>query len=57
MFNILLLADIPVWESLVWMDYRLAVLLTVIAPLILLIWAFIQKIDAILRLMIIYWRV
>lgn len=35
MFNILLLADIPVWESLVWMDYRLAVLLTVIAPLIL----------------------
>ncbi|MEB3279394.1 MAG: DUF3177 family protein [Lyngbya sp.] len=57
MFKILPLADIPLWESLVWMDYRLAVLFTVIAPLILLIWAFIQKIDAIQRLLVIYWRV
>ncbi|WP_413162904.1 DUF3177 family protein [Capilliphycus salinus ALCB114379] len=39
------------------MDYRLAVLFTVIVPLILLIWAFIQKIDAIQRLLVIYWRV
>ncbi|MEL7036787.1 MAG: DUF3177 family protein [Cyanobacteria bacterium J06592_8] len=57
MLNILAFADISMLESLVWMDYRLAVLFTVIAPLILLIWAFIQKIDAIQRLLIIYWRV
>ncbi|MDY7020521.1 MAG: DUF3177 family protein [Cyanobacteriota bacterium] len=57
MLNILAFVDIPVLESLVWTDYRLAVLFTVIAPLILLIWAFIQKIDAIQRLLIIYWRV
>lgn len=39
------------------MDYRLAVLFTVIIPLILLIWAFVQKADAIIRLLTIYWRV
>ncbi|NER33917.1 MAG: DUF3177 family protein [Oscillatoria sp. SIO1A7] len=39
------------------MDYRLAVLFTVIGPLILLIWAFAQKAEAIQRLLIIYWRV
>jgi hypothetical protein len=44
-------------RSLVWMDYRLAVLFTVILPLILLIWAFVQKAEAIQRLLIIYWRV
>jgi hypothetical protein len=41
----------------VWMDYRLAVLFTVIIPLILLIWAFIQKAEGIQRLLAIYWRV
>lgn len=47
-----------VWfRSLVWMDYRLALLFTVIIPLILLIWAFVQKAEAIQRLLIIYWRV
>jgi len=44
-------------RSLVWTDYRLAVLFTVIIPLILLVWAFVQKVDAMVRLMIIYWRV
>lgn len=44
-------------RSLVWVDYRLAVLFTVIIPLILLIWAFVKKADSIVRLMIIYWRV
>lgn len=44
-------------QSLVWTDYRLAVLFAVIIPLILLIWAFVQKVDSIVRLMIIYWRV
>jgi hypothetical protein len=44
-------------RSLVWTDYRLAVLFTVIIPLILLIWAFVQKIDSMVKLLIIYWRV
>lgn len=44
-------------RSIVWTDYRLAVLFTVFIPLILLIWAFVQKADAIVRLLIIYWRV
>jgi hypothetical protein len=44
-------------QSLVWMDYRLAVLFTVILPLVLLIWAFVQKMDAMQHLLIIYWRV
>ncbi|MBW4590799.1 DUF3177 family protein [Aetokthonos hydrillicola] len=47
-----------VWlRPLVWMDYRLAVLFTVIIPLILLIWAFVQKVEAMQRLLTIYWRV
>ncbi len=44
-------------RSLVWADYRLAVLFAVIIPLILLIWAFVQKVDSMVRLLIIYWRV
>ncbi|NET06578.1 MAG: DUF3177 family protein [Merismopedia sp. SIO2A8] len=44
-------------RSLVWADYRLAVLFTVFIPLVLLIWAFVQKAEAIVRLLIIYWRV
>jgi hypothetical protein len=44
-------------RSLVWTDYRLALLFTVIIPLILLIWAFVQKADSMVRLLIIYWRV
>ncbi|MBD3882638.1 DUF3177 family protein [Phormidium tenue FACHB-886] len=44
-------------RSLVWMDYRLAILFTVILPLVLLIWAAVQKAEAIQRLLIIYWRV
>lgn len=47
-----------VWfRSLVWMDYRLAVLFTVLIPLVLLVWAFVQKADGIQRLLSIYWRV
>jgi hypothetical protein len=44
-------------RSLVWADYRVAVLFTVIFPLILLIWAFVEKADAMVRLLIVYWRV
>lgn len=50
--------DNEVWfRPLVWIDYRLAVLFTVILPLILLIWAFVQKAEAMQRLLLIYWRV
>lgn len=44
-------------RPLVWMDYRLGVLLAVIVPLALLIWALFQKQEAMQRLLIIYWRV
>lgn len=47
-----------VWfRPFVWMDYRLALLFTVIIPIILLIWAFVQKAETIQRLLTIYWRV
>jgi hypothetical protein len=44
-------------RSLVWTDYRLAVLFTVVLPLILLIWAFVQKNEPIQHLTTIYWKV
>jgi hypothetical protein len=44
-------------RSLVWTDFRLAVLFAVILPLILLIWALVQRSETIQRLLIIYWRV
>jgi hypothetical protein len=48
----------PPWlPSLVWTDYRLALLFTVICPLALLIWAFVEKSEAVQRLLFIYWRV
>ncbi|MBW4616845.1 MAG: DUF3177 family protein [Desmonostoc vinosum HA7617-LM4] len=47
-----------VWfRQFIWTDYWLAILFAVIIPLILLIWAFVQKAEAIQRLLIIYWRV
>lgn len=45
------------FRPLIWIDYRLALLFTVVVPLILLIWAFVQKAEAIQRLLTIYWRV
>ncbi|MEM1311198.1 MAG: DUF3177 family protein [Cyanobacteria bacterium P01_H01_bin.153] len=44
-------------EKFVWADYRLAVLFTVILPLILIIWAFVQKSEGIQHLLTIYWKV
>lgn len=44
-------------RSLVWMDYRLAVLFTAVLPFILLIWVTVKQADAMQRLLIIYWRV
>ncbi|QKQ73520.1 DUF3177 family protein [Nostoc sp. TCL240-02] len=50
--------DYDIWfRPFVWIDYRLAVLFLVIIPLILLIWAFVQKAEGIQRLLTIYWKV
>jgi hypothetical protein len=47
-----------VWfKPLVWADYRLALLFTLILPLLLLIWSAVAQIEAIRRLLLIYWRV
>ena len=47
-----------IWfRPLVWMDYRLGVLIAVIIPFILLIWVSFQRQEAMQRLLIIYWRV
>ncbi len=45
------------FRPLVWLDYRLAVIFTVIIPGILLVWSLLKKSEAIQRLLIIYWRV
>lgn len=45
------------FEPLVWMDYRLAVILAVIMPIAILIWAFVEKSESIQHLLAIYWRV
>jgi Protein of unknown function (DUF3177) len=48
----------PTWiSSLVWTDYRLAVVLTVIVPLVLLVGSYVKQNETITRLMVIYWRV
>jgi Protein of unknown function (DUF3177) len=57
MLSLLLAATGPWFQPLVWMDYRLSVLLTVSIPLVVLIWAVVEKAEAIVRLSIIYWRV
>jgi len=44
-------------RSLVWTDYRLAVLFTLILPVVILIWATVQQSNAIVRLLLVYWRV
>jgi Protein of unknown function (DUF3177) len=45
------------FQPLIWMDFRLAVIFTVLIPLILLLWAFAQKTVVIQHLLTIYWRV
>ena len=57
MLSLLLAATGPWFQPLVWMDYRLSVLLTISIPLVVLIWAVLAKAEAIVRLSIIYWRV
>lgn len=56
MFNIETI-DLVLLEKIVWTDYRLAVIFTVVLPLIIIIWAFVAKIEALKLLLIIYWRV
>lgn len=45
------------YRSLVWLDYRLAVVFTIGLPLVLLIWAAVRREGAMLRLLTIYWKV
>lgn len=47
----------PWFQPLIWLDFRLAVIMTVVIPMVLLIWAFVKKVPVALTLMIIYWRV
>jgi hypothetical protein len=47
----------PWFQSLIWLDYRLAVIITVIVPMVLLIWSFRKKTPVAMSLMTIYWRV
>ncbi len=44
------------YRTLVWLDYRLAVLITVGVPLVLLVWAAVRREGALVRLMGIYWK-
>ena len=44
------------YRTLVWLDYRLAVLITVGVPLVLLVWALWRREQALVRLLGIYWK-
>ena len=45
------------FQPFIWMDFWLAVIFTVLIPLILLLWAAVQKTLPIQNLLVIYWRV
>jgi len=47
----------PLYRTLVWLAYRLAVVFTVGLPLVLLIWAAIRREGSMVRLLTIYWKV
>jgi Protein of unknown function (DUF3177) len=49
--------SIELLRSLIWTEFRLAVLFAVIIPLILLIWAAVKQAGPFTHLMVIYWRV
>ena len=44
-------------QPLVWTDYRLAVLFTVLFPLVLLVWGLVARAEIMQMLLIIYWKV
>jgi hypothetical protein len=46
-----------VLRPLIWLDYRLALIFLVVLPLGLMLWAVMQRMEAIQRLMAIYWKV
>jgi hypothetical protein len=51
-------SEVPAWlEAAVWLDYKVAVALTVMVPLLLLGWAFLIRMRPLIQLMTIYWRV
>ncbi|MCY3537306.1 MAG: DUF3177 family protein, partial [Cyanobacteria bacterium MAG IRC3_bin_20] len=49
--------SIALLQRLIWADYRAAVVLTIVLPLVLLIWAAFRKEGAIGRLLNLYWKV
>lgn len=49
--------DETLFRQLAWMDYRLAVIFTVLIPIGLLIWSFVAKVESMQRLLGIYWKV
>ena len=57
MFNCLLAVESPALQSLVWTDYRLAIIFSLIIPFVIFVAAFVQRAEAIQRLMATYWRV
>lgn len=48
---------IDLLRSLVWMDYRVAVLFCIFVPLTLLVWSLVKGAGPISHLLVIYWRV
>jgi Protein of unknown function (DUF3177) len=56
-FPSLTMSNPPWFQSLIWLDYRLAVMFTVTVPMVLLIWAFVKKVPVAMATMTIYWRV
>ncbi|WP_025781360.1 DUF3177 family protein [Candidatus Synechococcus spongiarum] len=44
-------------QQLIWAEYRAAVVLTIVLPLVLLVWATVRQEDAIGRLLNLYWKV
>lgn len=44
-------------QSLIWTDYRLAVVFTVLFPLLLLVWALVARAEVLQQLLVIYWKV
>ncbi len=47
----------PWFQPLIWLDYRLALIFTVIVPMVLLIWSVVKRVPVAIGIMIIYWRV
>jgi Protein of unknown function (DUF3177) len=47
----------PWFQFLIWLDYRSAFIVTVIVPMVLLVWGLVKKVPVITTLLQIYWRV